>query len=146
MEKDTYAQFRTPIKGNVSPRVANLIQKPKHDSGTSAGIYTIPCGGCDKVYVGETARTLDIRIAEHKNACRNDDRKNACVQHRDDVGHLMKFNEAKLVIKEDDLRRRKCIEAALISVSNTIKQKSGSYSISKLLSKRILPILGTGVT
>ncbi|XP_069947723.1 uncharacterized protein [Cherax quadricarinatus] len=134
------------ISTSSSITIRNLIQKPKHDSGTNAGIYTTPYGVCDKVYVRETARSLDIRITEHKNARRNDDCKNARVQHTDDVGHLMKFNEAKLVIKEDDLRQRKCIEAALISVSNNIKQKSGSYSISKLLINRILPILETAVT
>lgn len=62
-----------------------------------------------------------------------------------DVRHLMKFSEARLIVKEEDLRRRKFIEAALTAV-NTIHQISISYIISKLLINRILPILETDAT
>ena len=33
-------------------------------------VYNIPCQGCDKSYIGETARPVAERISEHKRDCR----------------------------------------------------------------------------
>ena len=29
-------------------------------------VYRIPCGSCEKVYIGQTGRTLDHRLKEHR--------------------------------------------------------------------------------
>ena len=31
-------------------------------------VYRIPCGSCEKVYIGQTGRTLDHRLKEHRRA------------------------------------------------------------------------------
>ena len=38
--------------------------KPKNQGSV---IYSIPCNGCNREYIGETSRGLGKRIAEHKN-------------------------------------------------------------------------------
>ncbi|XP_069935627.1 uncharacterized protein [Cherax quadricarinatus] len=105
---------------------------------STAGVYTIPCGFCPKKYVGETGRDLAVRLNEHRNASNRDDVRYACVIHRDSTGHLMNWNEAQLVLTEPDLRRRRCLEASLIAVTDTIERNTGNYKISKTLAYMIL--------
>ena len=50
-------------------RVKDRVQMNKK----TAVIYKIPCGQCDRVYIGQTSRTLEQRIKEHKRALKNFD-------------------------------------------------------------------------
>nr|XP_053652385.1 uncharacterized protein LOC128702240 [Cherax quadricarinatus] len=45
-----------------------------------------------------------------------------CVLHKDSMGLLMNWDEAQFVLAERDLRRRRCLEASLITVTDTIEQ------------------------
>lgn len=116
------------------------ITKEKISNGidTSAGVYTIPCGRCDKRYVGETSRDLNTRLREHRYACRIHDTNNACVNHRESHGHSMDWTKAEIIAKESDKIRRKCLEAAVIQSTNTIDQNSGMFSIAPPLANLIL--------
>ena len=44
-------------------------------------VYTVPCIDCGKKYVGETGRTLQERIEEHKAAVRKGDERNGIAVH-----------------------------------------------------------------
>ena len=44
-------------------------------------VYQVPCKGCDQVYIGETKRNLNIRLAEHRQAVRRGDDKNGIAVH-----------------------------------------------------------------
>ncbi len=63
--------------------------KPKPDDNNLPGvIYKIPCLDCNRSYIGETGRTLQVRIGEHKRHCRNlDTNKSAVAQHSLEEGH-----------------------------------------------------------
>ncbi|XP_076038853.1 uncharacterized protein LOC143024028 [Oratosquilla oratoria] len=98
--------------------------------GTKAGVYRIPCSGCDKVYIGETSRDLNTRIREHRYDVRHDVTTNACVTHRNKENHLMDWKNAELLIREPDKIHRKCLEAAIIQGTNTIEQNRGMFNIS----------------
>ncbi|XP_053634857.1 uncharacterized protein [Cherax quadricarinatus] len=141
------SQANTRVAIASSTSIKDLTRtKSNHHEPVNAGVYTIPCGGCDKIYVGETARNLDTRLNEHIYAFRNDNLNNACVQHRNSTNHLMKFRDARLVIKETNFRRRKCLESALIAVSNRIKQNKGSFTISEVLARILLKTVNPAIT
>ena len=47
----------------------NLLVHPKDKVEMSEKcevVYKIPCGSCEKVYIGETGRKLGIRIKKHR--------------------------------------------------------------------------------
>ena len=93
---------------------------------------------CNKKYIGETGKELKHRIQEHKQALRRDDDLNSLVQHRNLLNHQIDINNATTIHKEDDLTRRKLIEAAIISEYNTFDQRPGFINIAPTLSKKIL--------
>ena len=52
-------------------------------------VYRVPCQDCDGAYIGETGRSLQKRLTEHKYAVRTNDRKNGIAVH-DQIGKLLK--------------------------------------------------------
>ena len=50
-------------------------------------VYRIPCQDCDVSYIGETGRSLQKRLSEHKYAVKNNDRKNGMAVHAWDMDH-----------------------------------------------------------
>ena len=59
--------------------------KPRTDPTDATGVvYRIPCMDCDRSYIGETCRTLDVRLKEHQRCCRNleSQRSLRCVKDR----------------------------------------------------------------
>ena len=81
---------------------------------------------------------LSTRIQEHKRAVQRDDELNACTIHRNQEGHIMKWDNAQYLIKENEKRRRKCLEAIIIENKPTIQQKRGSYNVAGPLGQMIL--------
>ena len=53
-------------------------------------VYAIHCE-CGRTYIGETGRTLKIRMTEHKRVIRVGDLQNA---HVNSTGHNIKLNES----------------------------------------------------
>ncbi|XP_078590228.1 uncharacterized protein LOC144870038 [Branchiostoma floridae x Branchiostoma japonicum] len=62
----------TAVKPKTTLR--NLLVHPKdrlEDSSKTDCVYKIPCKSCDKVYIGETGRTFNTRLEEHKKEAQN---------------------------------------------------------------------------
>ena len=61
------------ISSAVGLTVKNLVQSRKKKATENQGsvIYKIPCGACDKSYIGETFRGKDTRTKEHKSDLRH---------------------------------------------------------------------------
>jgi len=59
--------IQTAMRPHMTLR--NLLVKPKDQiekMENTGVVYKVKCKGCDKVYVGETARQLRVRIGEHQ--------------------------------------------------------------------------------
>ena len=44
-------------------------------------VYEVPCKECHQTYIGETKRTLKVRLSEHKQAVKRGDTKNGIAVH-----------------------------------------------------------------
>ena len=78
------------ILQNILTDVKNKIPQEKK----KAEVYTIPCHNCNTNYVGETGRTLQKRIEEHKSAVRRGDEKNGIAVHVKKTQHDINWAEA----------------------------------------------------
>ena len=59
------------------------------------GVYLIPCKDCSSRYVGETGRNLEVRIEEHKRACRIGLENSVVARHALDASHRIDWNNSK---------------------------------------------------
>ena len=79
-------------------------------------IYEIPCLDCDTMYIGETGRSLKKRVVEHQRAVRSCDRKNGVAVHAWDESHRVNWKGARVRDTEQDLWKRKVLEAMHIKL------------------------------
>ena len=47
------------------------VKQLSEDSKKRDVVYEVPCQDCECVYIGETSRTLEKGLSEHKNAVKN---------------------------------------------------------------------------
>ena len=70
-------------------------------------------------YIGETGRTLEMRIKEHKSAClRADFEKSAVAEHAWLSGHYIEWDDVEVLDQENDLCGRKVKEGIQIRLTN----------------------------
>ena len=91
-------------------------------------VYQIPCLNCNKVYIGETKRTLHTRKKEHCTAIRkNQPNKSALCEHAMDNDHLIDWNNAKVLHYEQNYYERLFVESWHINKNvDSINRKNGN--------------------
>ena len=105
----------------------------------NGGVYQIPCSDCPKIYIGETGRTLDTRISEHKRDILSQKPSSAIANHVSDKDHRINFHDSKLIFKSKNVIHRHLVESAFINLNSAISL-NGNFGFSphnKLLSKYI---------
>ena len=61
-------------------------------------VYRITCGGCPKVYVGQTRRTLKHRLTEHCRALRiSDVASSAVAEHALSTGYPVDLSQSEVI-------------------------------------------------
>lgn len=63
----------------------------------SHGVYEIPCGSCDKTYVGKSNRKISARVAEHRVDMTNKKLTSSLVQHTLEEGHKIDFDNSRVI-------------------------------------------------
>lgn len=94
--------------------IRELLVNPKDklDKLKKCGaIYEITCGGCEDIYIGETARPLKVRLKEHT---RRTPPLTAVGEHCTNTGHNIPVQNVKVLDTEQLWLRRKVKEAILI--------------------------------
>ena len=88
-------------------KLRDLLVKVKDPCGfETPGVYNIPYE-CGKVYVGETGRTINTRIKEHKRhlgLCQPE--KSAVVEHAIEYDHRVKWDHVKILCRESKFWER----------------------------------------
>lgn len=87
-----------PVKDKVEP-----LQRE--------GVYRVPCS-CGDVYIGQTRRSINTRLQEHKQALKKlDDNKSAIAEHAIKQDHNIDWDNAKLLHHEPTYYKRMIKEA-----------------------------------
>ena len=61
-------------------------------------VYSVPCNECSRAYIGQTDRSLDHRIAEHRWVLRNGDvEASALAEHVFTAGHKMNLSKTTVI-------------------------------------------------
>ena len=95
-------------------RVKNRIPEDRR----KGVIYEIPCQDCEKVYIGETGRTLKKRVSEHKQAVRKFNMNNGVATHVHNEDHRIDWEGAKVIGQQEFYWKRRVTEAIMIYQHN----------------------------
>jgi hypothetical protein len=79
-------------------KLSSLLRPVKDHLGLrTPGVYRIPCE-CGRVYIGQTGRSVDIRLKEHQRHIRLEHPdKSAVAEHRIHQGHRIQFHDASIL-------------------------------------------------
>ncbi|XP_042886073.1 uncharacterized protein LOC122262189 [Penaeus japonicus] len=140
IEESGHSQSSVKIATTSGTRIGDSVRgkRPVHHRPLSQ-VYKIPCGGWDKVCIGETGRGLhEQRIGHHRHALRRHDTKSTFVVHVDNDGHLPKWCQASITKQGLAPRQRKMIEAALIHSTINMNAAQGTHDLSKVAARLII--------
>ena len=87
----------------------------------NVGVYYIPCSNCDSRYIGETGRSLEIRLEEHKRACRLGLPNSMAARHSLELDHRINWTDSSIIYKNQDISKRRLVEGALINLTKTFE-------------------------
>ena len=107
-------------------KIGEILSKNKTcQHNDNSVVYKIPCGSCDKSYIGETGRGMQTRLKEHKRDLRNNMDYSAFVVHAEQSHHLPNWAEAGILACCKTKGSRKATEAAYIATNDTINTRAG---------------------
>ena len=121
---------------------ASLINVYQNKKEITAGVYNIPCKDCDRSYYGQTGRSINQRILEHKRAVRHGHENSGIFQHVAHTGHRINWDNSELIFKSSCGFKRKIIEAAVIKQTNNLNISEGQWKGDKVDDILLRSILG----
>jgi hypothetical protein len=132
-------------KGSIAIRydksIYNTYKGNQHTKQSDGiGVYEIKCNECEKKYIGETGRALEVRIKEHQEDVRNKNDKNAMYRHKKDEQHEMNWDSAQIIDKEEHFHKRRVLESVYIAKT----KKNDEYmngNIGKDISEEVKALL-----
>ena len=103
-----------------------LVKNRHSMQNSEVGVYCIPCLDCRKCYIGESGRGLDVRLEEHKRACRLGNSYSAVATHTLELDHRIGFKQSSIIYKCRNRNIRRTVEGALINLNNTFDNNKSS--------------------
>ena len=97
-------------------------------------VYQIHCEKCNKEYVGETARSLEIRVKEHQSRSSS-----AIHEHCRLEGHLVEPNETKVLSTEINTFKRRIKEAIQIKLTKPALNRDNGYELAAIYDTILTP-------
>ncbi len=86
-------------------------------------IYSVPCGGCDKSYIGQTGQYLKKRLYQHQYDIKKEIPLCALAQHVHESRHEFNFEGTKILDKENNYNKRLLKEMLFITKHKTVNKK-----------------------
>ena len=123
---------------NYPSTVSKSLINNRPNTNEQCGTYEISCNNCPKKYFGETGRSVNTRINEHKRDVRNGNENNAIFLHIQNTQHSINWNNPRLVYKSSDFVRRRVVESTLINNFENMNVSNGSFKLNKVLENIII--------
>ncbi|XP_058819272.1 uncharacterized protein LOC131682082 [Topomyia yanbarensis] len=98
-------------RDKIKNRIFTKLKDPIPPGKQKNVVYSIPCGTDDgKVYIGQTGRKLETRVAEHKNDAKKNDARTGLSQHTLQVGHIFDFANTQILERIENQESRTTAE------------------------------------
>ena len=94
-------------------------------------VYEVSCNKCHLTYIGETKRTLKVRLGEHKQVVKCGDPKNGIAVHAHESNHMIDWDGAR--VKRSGMTgywQRRTTEAIHIKKSEETMNLGGGLQLS----------------
>ena len=86
-------------------------------------VYSIPCTVCSAVYIGQTSRSLETRMKEHKAAVKHAKIENSAVaEHVWQKNHQIDFNNVSILVQERNDHKHCSLESWHIQKQDTFNR------------------------
>ncbi len=118
----TPLNIRTCFRPHQTLKTILVHAKDKVPMSEKRGIvYQIPCGSCNHTYIGQSGRTLEDRLKEHKRAIIPDSTyfTSAVAEHAVKSNHVIDWNNAKVIDSHSNLYQRCYLESWQIKKRNS---------------------------
>ena len=118
--------------------VKNMLIKNSPDSDVGC-VYKIPCNACNKIYIGQTGKSLQTRLKQHKYSVRCAQESSAVFLHVRDHAHPIAYDNSTIYKRSGDYQQRNLIESSLIQYcrQSTFNTSVGLYALDAYIVKRI---------
>ena len=105
--------------------------KDKVDEHQQKGVYKVTCS-CGLNYIGETGRSLKVRLKEHGADIRNQRiRTSALAEHSERYKHHICLEDSSLLAKENHYFKRRFREALEIIKHPNNLNRDGGFEVSR---------------
>jgi hypothetical protein len=112
-------------------KLSILLRPVKDHLGLrTRGVYKIPCE-CGRVYIGQTGRSVDIRLKEHQRHIRQHLDKSTVAEHSIDQGYRIQFHNASILATKTRYMDRTVREANEIELHPYNINREGGFCLSK---------------
>ena len=124
LKKHNMKMFSTN-KNSLRNHLVKLKDKREIIENKNA-IYSISCkeDNCNARYIGETGRTVGIRMDEHRRSVsKKEERSQIYVHKKETQGHDFDIDNVKIIAKENNMKPRRFVEACFTKfTSNNINR------------------------
>ena len=151
-----FRKHQVPVAMRPIRTLKRLLVHPKDKQDKEEKtecVYKIPCGNCDKTYVGETGRKFGVRLKEHRieveakskkaftrsqhASSLTERNKSALTDHAVQDNHVINWSEATILDSEPNRATRWIKEAVHIRKEGhrSMNRDEGSYTLSHVYDK-----------
>lgn len=108
------------------------VKSTRPDDRKKGVVYEVPCADCNCVYVGETGRSLEMRLKEHRYAVKTMDTNNGVAVHAWTNDHHVNWEAAKVITVEQHQTKRKVLESLHIKKQSDTSNLDSGYTLSPI--------------